>query len=518
MSPKSPSKSPPPDSLPNQSTSQQSNRSRPGPRPTRTDFNLEPNPFEQSFRSSSNVRNSSPGRETHRPSSSSNDESQSQANPNHEPERPNSRHSRSSDDPNNRSQSPSRPVLPPLASISSPADTSYPWAYNSNSVNSLRAGPLSPAMLTAPQQNNDQPQHLPFDPATFRTGLTPRIGLTPHTGLTPGTGLTPLVGGPFPTSPNTAAFMALMGNSGGTANPGPTITPNTLSALTGVLNSSNTQNSYPPSQHQDQNNPAYLASASNAASTAANGLFLLSQAHQELTKREEAQARAGGNPNGVNGSIVQQNGKRSTASTKRKSYDNASPSPTSTTAQNQLPIKGGKRTRANTGARRKGSERGTSEGPEDDGDMDDMDDIELDEAENPPPPSRKGPKKPETEEEKRRNFLERNRQAALKCRQRKKAWLSQLQAKVEYLSNENERLTSALVSSREEISRLSALVGGAGVVGSVPMGVGVNGVGVSGPGVQPVSMNVSLPHKSGGPPVASVGPAAGGRSGSGYGY
>jgi ATF/CREB family transcription factor len=98
-----------------------------------------------------------------------------------------------------------------------------------------------------------------------------------------------------------------------------------------------------------------------------------------------------------------------------------------------------------------------------------------------------------------------------------------LQAKVEYLSNENERLTSALVSSREEISRLSALVGGAGVVGTVPMGVGVsgvgmNGVGVSGPGVQPVSMNVSLSNKSGGPPVASVGPANGGRSGSGYGY
>ncbi len=95
-----------------------------------------------------------------------------------------------------------------------------------------------------------------------------------------------------------------------------------------------------------------------------------------------------------------------------------------------------------------------------------------------------------------------------------------MQAKVEYLSNENERLTSALVSSREEISRLSALVGGAGVVGGVPMGVSVNGVGVNGvpvgaPGVQPVSMNVSLSNKSGAPPV---GPAGGGRSGSGYGY
>ena len=53
----------------------------------------------------------------------------------------------------------------------------------------------------------------------------------------------------------------------------------------------------------------------------------------------------------------------------------------------------------------------------------------------------------------------------MKCRQRKKAWLASLQAKVEFLQTENERLTSALVASREEISRLSALGGGAGVIG-----------------------------------------------------
>lgn len=110
--------------------------------------------------------------------------------------------------------------------------------------------------------------------------------------------------------------------------------------------------------------------------------------------------------------------------------------------------------------------------------------------------------------------------AALKCRQRKKAWLAQLQAKVEYLSNENERLTSALVASREEISRLSTLVGGAGVVGAVPIGVSVNGVGVgAGAGVQPVSMNVSLPGKGGSSAaVASVGAGQGGRGNGGYGY
>src|SRR5882757_4976717 len=46
--------------------------------------------------------------------------------------------------------------------------------------------------------------------------------------------------------------------------------------------------------------------------------------------------------------------------------------------------------------------------------------------------------------------------AALKCRQRKKAWLAQLQAKNEYLTQENQRLQEALVRTREELARLTA--------------------------------------------------------------
>ena len=55
-----------------------------------------------------------------------------------------------------------------------------------------------------------------------------------------------------------------------------------------------------------------MTATNNAASTTANGLFLLSQAYHELTKREE-QAHAGNasaNPNPIN-SISQSNGKRS---------------------------------------------------------------------------------------------------------------------------------------------------------------------------------------------------------------
>lgn len=126
---------------------------------------------------------------------------------------------------------------------------------------------------------------------------------------------------------------------------------------------------------------------------------------------------------------------------------------------------------------------------------------EDDQPSTPAPSSGKkgaanGQKKPETEEEKRRNFLERNRQAALKCRQRKKAWLAQLQAKVEYLQNENESLSQALMSAREEITRLSALVGASAAgVGTVTVVPGVPGVGVNGgqvPGVANGTGSVSL--------------------------
>jgi ATF/CREB family transcription factor len=109
--------------------------------------------------------------------------------------------------------------------------------------------------------------------------------------------------------------------------------------------------------------------------------------------------------------------------------------------------------------------------------------------------------------------------AALKCRQRKKAWLASLQAQNEYLKNENERLTSVLVANREEISRLSALVGSAGIQGVAGGTASINGHG------QPVSMNVNLALGKGaagtGGAAASTGAAAG-RSGAtgrgGYGY
>ncbi|WFD31840.1 Transcription factor [Malassezia sp. CBS 17886] len=60
------------------------------------------------------------------------------------------------------------------------------------------------------------------------------------------------------------------------------------------------------------------------------------------------------------------------------------------------------------------------------------------------------------ESSKRKSFLERNRQAAYKCRQRKKAWLASLQAKVEYLQSDNESLQHTVESLRSEVLFLKA--------------------------------------------------------------
>ena len=362
---------------------------RPPPRPVNRSFDLEPNPFEQSF---SSTRTDSSDRK--------NDEK-----------------SQNGDDiPNkNKQDGEPKPVLPSLAALSSPSD-GYSW---SDLAGSLRSGPLSPAMLQGPQQPQQPPSSNPLSLNPYDHSRA--FG---RTGLTPSTGLTPLVGGPVsfpPPSPNTAAFLALVTNNSSAPQLQPTpatITPNTLSAITGMLNpaqnnqssgsiapsattSSNSQGIAASASHQQNHglSVSHIASngyqygsgsngygsnsASTAANTAANGLFLLSQAHQELTKREEAQARADANAGSRRGS-------------KRKSVD-VPPAQTSSRAPSKRP-------RANSS---RGNKRGKSSiaSQEDDDDSDDSMGSEPEKN-----TSQSGSKKPETEEEKRRNFLERNRQ------------------------------------------------------------------------------------------------------------
>ncbi|KIO33980.1 hypothetical protein M407DRAFT_17240 [Tulasnella calospora MUT 4182] len=630
---------------------------RPPPRPfRRANLSLEQNPFEVSFSqsSTSGVQPGSPRTKSNNSNAGSNVNG-------------NSNTTSENDDPNNHSRNPSdaganaggqktspKPTLPPISAIDEPSregGPSFPWGFSAvlnDNTGSLRSGPLSPAMLPGPRQDGSTAtaaggagghgtSHGYFDAPslTFRTGLTPGIGRT---------GLTPLVGGPAsfpPPSPNTAAFLAMVTNPGGATGQqvsqltgGATITPNTLSALTGTLmqhvnatsgadSASNAANGAgnPSTAGQAQNGPAaaggpgnqagahpiavshtfgaqnpvvngaysqtgasepggfrppmdsYSGAAQNAAAAAANGLFLLSQAHQELTKREEqqqaqaaaqAEAAAAAANNARGPSSRRGSTMASTASTsnntaagnghnKRKSGDATAPA--------QAPRPSGKRARGSTASstaaatspthptrqssrRKKTAEVSVSfdqlemDSPEQDDMSVDEDDIENMLTEGMAPtalgggPGRAGSKKFETEEEKRRNFLERNRQAALKCRQRKKAWLTQLQQQVEYLKTENERLQGTIVSMRDEVTRLSAVVvahracglGGVVVPGYAAASIDPHHGGHHGPhsdrtaspsspvvGVAPVSVPVSVP-----PPSQQS--AASAQASQGYGY
>ncbi|GHJ86231.1 hypothetical protein NliqN6_2633 [Naganishia liquefaciens] len=629
---------------------------------SKSKFELEPNPFEQSFsRSSTSVHRAGAGRKHSGSSDEGKGGDDGAAEGRDDKARAtsvNGNGSRKGSD--DRGGEDHKGMLPPLSALTSPQPVDpashFSWSGLSSS---LRAGPLSPAMLAGPATTQQQhgtsssSSHLPsvahasshggFDPSTFRTGFTPGGG----SGFTPGYAGLLTAGGGFPMpSPNTAAFLSMVTNgtpgaalgsagvttatttttaaavnqdrtdgkagdqgsvgtgAGGAGQGGPgaaipahltgptpsatvDITPNTLNALTGVINQMNSNETaaggsaagangatmFPPppppvnvggpppqlangatghqlppppphpehpmaqasdyfvqssahphhhshhSQHPPSHGgypnppmslpPAHLhasvdprthvngygmhpgqglmsgaaaaAAANPQAAAAANGLFLLSQAHQELSKREEEHRDGGGAGTGATG-----RGGRN----KRKLDDTGKPLAGGAGAGAAGGRQGGKRAKRGAPDPMPPSQpprngfvpaypgqsilqqsqallaQGVQAQAERDAMMEDGEDDEdqkmLDlaghgkDGEGGADGKKEG--KPETEEEKRKNFLERNRQAALKCRQRKKAWLTQLQTKVDGLTEENERLKAMLTSITDEAQKLSAVL------------------------------------------------------------
>lgn len=389
-------------------------------------------------------------------------------------------------------------ILPPVSSMASPAAQEsamhYPWS--SSLTGSLRAGPLSPAMLAGPQGSFEN----------FRTGFTPDLSNF-KTGLTPLGG----VGGSFPPpSPNTAAFLAMMNNSHAPGLSGPTITPGTLSALTGNPMDAHASNgsilaSHPDdskdygyfgrgvhdtpgktghsrmtiggqgqggdrsSEQHSQAGPSGSAQREGGpggTKQAASGLFLLSQAHQELSKREETAAAAQAAAHALHGVGGGNMHAQSLYSDAEPSSGKGGKAQSSSSSNKGSGAGAGKRKKANSDAAgtrpasKGGSSKKSKATPFDMGSPD----YESDELGDEGPTrgmsfgkaSSTAGSEGGTEEEKRRNFLERNRQAALKCRQRKKAWLSSLQAKVEYLQSDNEGLQGTVGALRNEVMFLKS--------------------------------------------------------------
>ncbi|CAZ80832.1 unnamed protein product [Tuber melanosporum] len=353
-------------------------------------------------------------------------------------------------------------ILPPVTAITSPASllpggsggSAFNWG-----LNSLRSGPLSPAMLQGPASGSNvgSSSSLAFD-THIRTGLTPNeSGI--RSGLTPG-------GSGSLFAPSSAGSVLFQQFGGGGATPGTMEFQRT--ALLAARKSSHPAPSLmsPQQQHQLDN-----YHAADPAHNAANGLFLLANAQHQ--QQEAAGASGAGMNTGsalsypggpassgataIDGSRISEisdgfggssdeemqntgsrrntrpknpKGKQSAASSGRRKADD---SPGGTGRSQAKKVKGPQGQSMSVSG---GSDDGQDDGKDENG---------------------KDTKKM-TDEEKRKNFLERNRVAALKCRQRKKQWLASLQAKVEIFSSENDALTAQVTSLREEIVSLKTLL------------------------------------------------------------
>ncbi|KAF2260907.1 hypothetical protein CC78DRAFT_547106 [Lojkania enalia] len=361
-------------------------------------------------------------------------------------------------------ETPGRTILPPVANITSPS----PLPGITPGWQSLRSGPLSPAMLTGPTNQTD------YFSESFRGFPTPNESSL-RTGLTPGGG-----GSMFPApSPNTQALFNLQ--SGG-------VTPSTAEFQQSALRAAQqAQAKFPATsaptsqpeaptapveqrdnmqQQRGQNDPFANHDVSNAAND------LLSFATQN-GNRNNGQAFPMQNqaPQQVNNvghmpvqPVVQEKGRRNTKGSINsvQSADTADFSEsggsehartaTRSRAAKKGPAngKGGNKRKADeppkSGKKAKGN-NGAAQAMEDEEDESD-EDTKMDGENN----------KKMTDEEKRKNFLERNRIAALKCRQRKKQWLANLQAKVELFSTENDALSATVTQLREEIVNLKTLL------------------------------------------------------------
>ncbi|KAL5339199.1 Aft1 HRA domain-containing protein [Aspergillus crustosus] len=370
-------------------------------------------------------------------------------------------------------ETPGKSILPPVASITSPAlpgTSSAGGAYNWS--NSLRSGPLSPAMLAGPSGGSDY-----FD--SIGRGFPTPNESSLRTGLTPGGG-----GSMFPApSPNSQALIQQLQSGGAT--------PSTIEFHRTALNVAATKrNSIAPTSNptidpeqapQSISTTMDIKTAQPAAvdpfghhdaADAANGLFMLAKGGQPTANQFAAvqnqsaippqnlqtnELLRDANANGrqsihVNGVVAREHSddisdvqSEQAKPARGRGKRNASSKATNT-AGNRRKLEesnhgSNKRAKLNTGSV---STESPSEGESGD--------------DQPSSKKKPGESKKMTDEEKRKNFLERNRVAALKCRQRKKQWLANLQAKVELFTSENDALTTTVTQLREEIVNLKTLL------------------------------------------------------------
>ncbi|GAP84575.1 putative bzip transcription factor [Rosellinia necatrix] len=369
-------------------------------------------------------------------------------------------------------ETPGGTKLPSLAALTSPSSllpgngtTPFNWGGGS-----LRTGPLSPAMLSGPTDYFGDTSH------TLRSGFTPNESSL-RTGLTPGGS-----GSMFPApSPNTQAIYAQINNGGATPS---TIDFHRTALSAAAAKAGREKPPNPPavtSQPQEVNGTPAKSETKPPSGAfdphdndAANGLFMLAQGAQGRNGAPQTQYPVGGSqpvhahpapaPTTQANTSPQMNGKGAHQQPSGRGVSEA----ISNVSEESEPAKPntrakGKRGTATTNGRRKADDtpakppanKKAKTAPS----MHSQDEATSDEEDDDSKLGHDGQGKTKmTDEEKRKNFLERNRVAALKCRQRKKQWLANLQSKVEMFSQENDSLTTQILQLREEVVNLKTLL------------------------------------------------------------
>ncbi|KAI1389427.1 Aft1 HRA domain-containing protein [Hypoxylon trugodes] len=368
-------------------------------------------------------------------------------------------------------ETPGGTKLPSVAALTSPSsllpgngNTPFNWGGGS-----LRTGPLSPAMLSGPA--ND---YFGDTSHTLRGGFTPNESSL-RTGLTPGGS-----GSMFPApSPNSQALFAQIAS--GTATPSTLDFHRTAMSAAAAKANRDKQQPQPATSQPAETNGATVKTEAKPASgafdphdnDAANGLYMLAQGAQGRNGTQ-TQYPVGGNqpvhahpappqPNQSSSASPHMNGNGVTSSTPARGVSEAASGVSEESEPAKPNIRKGKRGgAAATNGRRKAEEapakQPANKKPKTASSINSNDHSSDDDDDEDEKGDGSQPKSKMTDEEKRKNFLERNRVAALKCRQRKKQWLANLQNKVEMFSSENDALTAQISQLREEVVNLKTLL------------------------------------------------------------
>lgn len=352
-------------------------------------FSLEPNPFEQSFSGGGNSAGAA---------GSSN-------------------------------ETPGKSLLPPVASLTSPALQTSNSTGGYNWSNSLRSGPLSPAMLAGPTGGSDY-----FD--SIGRGFPTPNESSLRTGLTPGGG-----GSMFPApSPNSQALFQQLQGGGAT--------PSTIEFHRTALNAAKKNGlgaptSNPTAEQEPQESQTTTIDTKDSqpaavdpfthhdAADAANGLFMLAKGGQQNNTNNNSQFQAPNQPS-IHAQNMQNNDQQhNTGPNTRRASQMANGANVNNgretsgdvsdfQSEQVKPASKGKgrkgaNTRGNTANNRRKAEDSPAKGPNkkskaNNGSASLEPPSDMGESDDDDDKIRSGgdPKKM-TDEEKRRNFLERNR-------------------------------------------------------------------------------------------------------------